>query len=183
MSKVIKGLMIEDIRSKLKGVNDALLMNVIGLDSEKTAKLRTELRKKNIHLHVVKNSLARVATKGTPLEAAFGTNEGSLAIAWGGDDVVSLAKELVKFTETKGFEKLVPRGGAVDGEGLGPEGVKLVSSWPSRGEVLSKIAGQILGPGSQLAAQLIGIGGTVAGQIKQKLEDLEKAEGGAPTAE
>jgi large subunit ribosomal protein L10 len=180
MSKTVKNMQIEDIRSRLKGVNDAMLVNVIGLDSEQTAKLRTELRKKKIHLHVVKTSLARLATKGTPLYEAFEDCEGSLAVAWGGDDVVSLAKELVRFAEMKEFEeKLQARGGSVDGEKLGPEGLKAVSSWPSRGELLSKIAGQILGPGSQLAAQLVGISGTLAGQIKQKLEDLEKAEGGA----
>lgn len=178
MSKVVKEMLIKDIQTKLKGVNDALLVNVVGLNSENTAKLRTDLRKKNIHLSVIKNSLARLATKGTPLESAFGKTEGSLAIVWGGGDIVDLAKEVVRIAETKGFEKFTPQGGSVDGEGLAAAGVKAVSLWPSRVELLSKIAGQILGPGAQLAAQLTGIGGTLAGQIKQKLEDLEKAEGG-----
>jgi large subunit ribosomal protein L10 len=182
MSKAVKEMLIKDIQTKLKGVNDALLVNVVGLNSENTAKLRTDLRKKNIHLSVIKNSLARLATKGTPLESAFGKSEGSLAVIWGGGDIVDLAKEVVRIAETKGFEKFTAEGGSVDGEALGKTGAKTVSSWPSRGEVLSKIAGQILGPGSQLSAQLIGISGTIAGQIKQKLEDLEKAEG-APAAE
>ncbi len=179
MSKLVKNMLIDDIRKKLTGVNDALLVNVIGLNSEATAKLRSDLRKKNIHLAVVKSSLARIATQGTPLAPAFADCEGSLAVVWGGDDIVSLAKEVVRISELKEFDKLESKGAAVDGEGLGADGIKAVSSWPSRGELLSKIAGQILGPGSQLAAQLIGIGGTLAGQIKQKLEDLEKAEGGA----
>lgn len=182
MSKAVKEMLIKDIQTKLKGVNDALLVNVVGLNSENTAKLRTDLRKKNIQLSVIKTSLARLATKGTPLETAFGKTEGPLAVIWGGGDIVDLAKEVVRIAETKGFEKFTAEGGAVDGEALGKGGAKTVSSWPSRAELLSKIAGQILGPGAQLSAQLIGIGGTLAGQIKQKLEDLEKAEG-APAAE
>ncbi|MGC4002647.1 MAG: 50S ribosomal protein L10 [Pirellulales bacterium] len=183
MSKTVKSMMIKDIQKKLHGVNDALLVNVVGLNSENTAKLRTDLRKKGISLAVVKSSLARLATKDTPLAPAFAKTEGSLAVIWGGGDIVDLAKEVVRLTELKGFEKFTSEGGAVDGEGLAKGGAKVVSSWPSRGEVLSKIAGQILGPGSQLASQLVGIGGTLAGQIKQKLEDLEKASGDAPAAE
>ena len=43
-------------------MNDALLVNVVGLDAIRTTKLRKELRAKNIQLEVVKNSLARRAT-------------------------------------------------------------------------------------------------------------------------
>jgi len=184
MSKIVKNLLIDDIRKKLTGVNDVLLVNAIGLNSDQTAKLRVVLRKKKINMHVIKNSLARLATKGTPIASAFTETEGSLAVVWGGDDIVTLAKEIIDLTTKKEFEKLIPRGGSVDGDRLAPEGVKTVSTWPSRPELLSKISGQILGPGAQLAAQLIGIGGTLAGQIKQKLEDLEKAaEGEAAAAE
>ena len=62
--------------------------------------------------------------------------------------------------------------------------MKDVSKWPSREEVLSKIAGQILGPGARLAAILLGPGGTVAGQIKSiaDKEEADKTEEAAPAA-
>jgi large subunit ribosomal protein L10 len=182
MSKLVKNMLIDDIRHKLTGVNDVLLVNVVGLNSEQTAKLRTDFRSKKIHLHVIKNSLARLATKGSSIATAFDDLDGSLAVIWGGEDVVSTAKEVMRFAELKGFEKLAPRGGSVDGDRLGPDGIKQVSLWPSRPELLAKIAGQISGPGAQLAAQLTGIGGTLAAQVKQKLEDLEKAAGDTPAA-
>jgi ribosomal protein L10 len=180
MSKAVKNLLINDLRTKLQGVNDCLLVNVIGLNSEKTAKLRTELRKKNIQLQVIKNSMARRATEGMSIAPAFDGMEGSLAIVWGSEDVVSLAKEVVRLAEAKEFQGLEPRGGAMEGAKIPAQQVKVVSTWPSRTEQLSLLVGQILGPGSTLASQLVGIGGTLAGQIKQKIEDLEKAEGGAP---
>jgi ribosomal protein L10 len=182
MSKAVKNLLINDLRSKLQGVNDCLLVNVIGLNSEKTAKLRTELRKKNIQLQVIKNSMARRAAEGMPIASAFDGMEGSLAVVWGSEDVVSLAKEVIRLAEAKEFQGLEPRGGAIEGAKIPPQQVKVVSTWPSRSEQLSILAGQILGPGATLAAQLIGAGGTLAGQIKQKIEDLEKAEGSAPEA-
>jgi large subunit ribosomal protein L10 len=42
--------------------------------------LRRQLREKNIHLLVVKNGLAKRATEGTPLSAAFDGAEGALAV-------------------------------------------------------------------------------------------------------
>ena len=65
MSKYVKDLITKDLRKRLDGVEDALLVDVIGLENDKNVALRQRLRKKNIHLLVVKNSLARRATEGT----------------------------------------------------------------------------------------------------------------------
>jgi len=189
MSKLVKNLVTEDLRKQLSGVADALLVNVVGLDAIRTTKLRKDLRAKSIKLEVIKNSLARRATEGTPLAAAFQGVEGTLAIVWGSSDIVSLAKEITRLAGLKEYEKLTARGGAMDGAKLSPEEVKQVSSWPSREEQLSLLVGQILSPGAKLASQLTSLGGAVASQIKQRVEDLEKnapAGGGeapAPAAE
>ena len=71
MSKFVKDLITKDLRNRLDGVDDALLVDVIGLENNKNVALRQRLRKKNIHLLVVKNSLARRATEGTRLAPAF----------------------------------------------------------------------------------------------------------------
>ena len=183
MSKLVKNLVTEDLRKQLSGVTDALLVNVVGLDAIRTTKLRKDLRAKNIKLEVIKNSLARRATQGTPLAAAFQGVEGTLAIVWGASDIVSLAKEITRLAGLKEYEKLTARGGAMDGAKLSPEEVKQVSAWPSREEQLSLLVGQILSPGAKLASQLTSLGGAVASQIKQRVEDLEKnAPGGTGDA-
>lgn len=174
MSKFVKNLQIDDVKKKLNGVGDALLVSITGLDAVKNQSLRAKLRAKNMHLMMVKNSLARRATEGTPLAAAFEQAEGSLAIIWGGTDIVALAKEVVALADDKLMAPFEPRGGVVDGQRIGAAEVKDVSKWPTREEVLSKIVGQILGPGAQLAALLLGPGGTVAGQIKS-IADKEEA--------
>ena len=182
MSKLVKDLVTKDLRGQLAGVNDAILVNVVGLDAIRTSKLRRELRAKNIHLEVVKNSLARRAAEGTPLAAAFEGASGTLAIVWGAEDIVSLAKEITKFTELKEFDGFQARGGAMDGTKLSSAEVKQVSKWPSRQEQLSLLLGQILSPGAVLAGQLIGMGGALASQIKQRVEELEKAAPAEPAA-
>jgi ribosomal protein L10 len=175
MSKLVKNLVADDLKKQLSGVADVLLVNVVGLDAIRATKLRKELRAKNIKLEVVKNSMARRATEGTPLAAAFQGVEGTLAIVWGGSDIVSLAKEITRLAGLKEYEKFSARGGAMDGAKLTAAEVKNVSTWPSREEQLSLVVGQILSPGATLASQLTAMGGVVASQIKQRTEDLEKS--------
>ncbi|NIL96810.1 MAG: 50S ribosomal protein L10 [Planctomycetales bacterium] len=171
MSKYLKNLISDDLATRLEGIQDALLVKVIGLDANRTMTLRRTLREKDIHLLVVKNSLAQRATAGTPLHAAFQEVEGPVAIVWGSDDIVSLSKEIVGLSREKLYEGFVPRGGVMDGESLTPEEVEQVSKWPSREEQLSLLVGQMLGPGAQLAAQLLGPGGALASQIAQRAEE------------
>jgi len=174
MSKFVKDLISKHLASELEGVTDALLVNVIGLEANKTVALRKQLREKSIRLKVVKNSLARRATEGTPLGAAFQGVEGSLAVVFGSSDIVSLAKEVVRIAADKQFEGFTARGGVMDGAVLTAEQVGEVSKWPSREEQLSLLVGQILGPGRKLAAALIGPGGAVVSQIKKKSEGDEE---------
>jgi large subunit ribosomal protein L10 len=178
MSKFVKDLITKDLRNRLEGVEDALLVDVIGLENNKNVLLRQRLRQKNIHLLVVKNSLARRATEGTRLAPAFETAEGTMALVWGGEDIIALAKEVVKIAQDKEFEKFVPKGGVMDGQPLAADEVKAVSKWPTRQEQLGILLGQMLSPGATLAAQLTSVGGALASQIKQHAENLEKSGGG-----
>jgi large subunit ribosomal protein L10 len=187
MSKYIKNLLSEDVRQRLQGADAALLVSMIGLDANTSNRLRRELHSKNIQVMVVKNSLAARAVAGTNLAPLFNAVAGSTAICWGSEDVVSLAKEVIRLSKDKKYDKFAPRGGVMEGEQLTAEQVAQVSKWPNRAEQLSILVGQILGPGSRLAAQLLAPGGALASQIKQKGEgeeaESETKEGGEQPAE
>jgi len=182
MSKYIKGLVVDDVARKLRGVNDALICNVIGLDSEKTTQLRKELRSKGITLFVVKSSLARRAAEGTPLASAFQSTEGSMALLWGAEDFISLCKEMVGLYKKPEYEKMKSIGGVMDGDRLTAEKVEEVSKWPNRVGQLSILLGQILLPGSTLLGQLSGPGGEVVSQIAQIGEGKAGKEAGQASA-
>jgi large subunit ribosomal protein L10 len=171
MSKQVKELLTRDFSARLAGVEDALLVNVIGMNANQTVVLRRQLREKNIQLLVVRNALARRATEGTPLASALSDIEGNLAFVWGAEDFVTLAKEISKLNDDKEFAAFQTRGGVMDGERLSPERVKEISKWPSRQEQLSLLVGQVLSPGAQLVGAIVGPGGALASQIKQKAEE------------
>jgi len=182
MSKAIKDMLVDDLKGRLQGVGDVIVVSLGKLDAQKTTQLRQALRKKRISLQLVKNSLARRAMSGTPLAPAFEQAEGMLAIAWGGEDVVDLAKELDRLSGVKDFEGFECRGGALDGSRLEAPDVKRVAKWPTRAEQLSILSGQISSLGATLSGQILSAGGTLAGQIRSRVEDLEKAGGGEVAA-
>lgn len=174
MSKYVKELITKELEEKLGTIDDALLVNVIGLSANQSVLLRRELRDKSIGLMLVKKSLAKRAKEGSPLAKALNDMEGSLAVCWGSEDFISLAKEITRFSDNEDeYAQFSTRGGVMDGEQLSAERVKEISKWPSRTEQLSLLVGQILGPGARLAAAIKGPGGQLASQIRQKSEDDE----------
>jgi large subunit ribosomal protein L10 len=181
MSKYVKNLVADHIRHRLQNVNDALLVNVVGLEANKTYRLRTELRSKNINLLVVRNSLAARAMTGTPLAGMFDGMAGSAAICWGSEDIVSLAKEITRIIRTETYPTLAARGGVMDGEQLTPTQVVEVAKWPSRAEQLSILLGQILSPGANLVSQLTSVGAALASQVAEKAKGADEEEQEQPT--
>ena len=139
---------------------------MVGLKANASYRLRAELRSKNIRVLVVKNSLAARAMSGTPLAGMFEGVAGSAAICWGGEDIVSLAKQITRLIGAGQYANFEARGGIMDGQQISAEQVAAVAKWPSRAEQLSLLVGQILSPGANLASQLMSIGGALASQIR-----------------
>ncbi len=183
MSKYVKQLLADHLRKQWQGVEGALLVNVSGMNPNASMKLRRELREKNIHLQMVKNSLARLAADGTPLAPAFEELNKPTAVVWGGEDLVSLAKEVMRLAKVEAYAPFGPLGGVMEGERLTDDDVIGIAKWPSRKEQLSILVGQILAPGANLSSQLLGPGRKLASQVKKKSEGAEDAptgEAGAP---
>lgn len=167
MSKKVKNFIAEDLKKRLDGVENALLVNVIGLEVNTSNALRRDLASKGIKVMVVKNSLARRATADTPLANLFAGVSGSSAVCWGASDIVSLAKEIVRVAKDKAYAKFEILGGVMDGEAFKAAQVVEISKWPSREEQISILIGQIVGVGSKLSSQLLSQGANLASQIKQ----------------
>lgn len=176
MSKFVKNIITEELKKRLAGVENALLVNIVGMEVNDSNRLRSALAAKDIRVMVVKNSLAARATEGTSLSAAFQGLTGSTAVCYGATDIVALAKELVKVSKDKQFAKLALLGGVLDGEAFAADKVVEISKWPTREEQIAILVGQIVGVGSKLSSQLLSGGANLASQIKQLADKEEGAE-------
>jgi large subunit ribosomal protein L10 len=175
MTKVVKQLIQEDYKKRFRTVESALLIDLRGVNANQTNTLRLDLARKQIHVTVVRNTLARNAFVGTPLEALGPALAGPSAVAWGAESVVDAARELVEWA--KKTENLKLKAAVLDGQLFsGDEGVRRLSRYPTRLEALARAVSLTLSPGSNIAGAVLGPGRLVMGLVKTVRERLEKGE-------
>jgi large subunit ribosomal protein L10 len=180
MSKAVKGMVIDDIARRMGDVSDLLVVDASKLDAFSANKWRLDLRKKNITAVTVRNTLARRALERAGVRGMEKVLIGPSTVLFGGRDVVELSKEIVE--AAKKNDKIQIKGGAVEGSTLDAAGVESLSKSPSREELISMIAGQILAPGANLAAALLGPGSMIASQLKSIYDKEGEGEGAAESA-
>src|ERR1700720_3022716 len=93
MSKQIKQMEMDALKKTFHGVQDLVFLSSSGVNCHTDNQMRLALRKKNIHLQVVKNSLARRVFNdlGLKLDKCW---EGPTTVAWGAGSVAELSREL-----------------------------------------------------------------------------------------
>lgn len=178
MSKTVKSMMMNDLRSTIGDCREVLVVDVSKLDGITSNKWRLALQKKKIYAVGVKNAVARKALGDVGLTGLGPALKGPSTLIYGGEDIVALSREIAEWA-TKLKEKLVICGGAIGETALSVTDVESLSKSPGRAELLGQIAACLLGPGAQLAAAIQGPGGALAGCIKT-IGDKEEAD--APTA-
>jgi large subunit ribosomal protein L10 len=175
MTKVVKQLIQEDYRKRFHGVESALLIDLRGINVNQTNTLRLDLGRKQIRVTVIRNTLARSAFAGTPLEALGRALTGPSALAWGAESVVDVARELVEWARK--VENLRLKAAVLNGQLFeGDEGVRRLSRYPTRTEALARVAGAVRSPAANVAGAVAAPGRLVMGLVKTVREKLEKEE-------
>ncbi len=172
MSKRIKSLITQELETKFKGSDSAVIVDYIGISATAANQVRADLLKKNIKMTVVRNALAAKALDTVGLKGADQLLKGTNAVVYGGDSIVDLVKELVE--QSKKVEKLKIKGSIFEGQLFDVKATEGFAKMPNKKELQSTISGQLKGPGSKIAGQLKGPGSKLAGQIKAMIEKKEK---------
>ena len=172
MSKMVKEMVMQEIERQLDGVSDVLVIDASRLDAVTDNRFRLAMQEKGVHLLTVKNSLARKVL-GEAGESLGKILSGPSTLAWGGEDVVALSKELTKWA--RDLEPLAVKGASIEGKPLDSTGVEKLSKSPGRMELISQIAGLILSPGARVAGAMLGPGRKLAGCVKAVEEKAEEA--------
>ena len=148
-TKAFKNDKVALIKEKIDKAQVAVVSEYTGLSVEEITKLRRELQKEGGDYMVTKNTLAKIAIKGTPYEVLAETLKGPIAIAFGFTDQVAPAKVLSKFIkDTKKGEIIAA---AMDGQLMSAEEAKALENLPSREELYAKMLGCINSPASGIA--------------------------------
>lgn len=175
MSKTVKNMIIEEYRERVGDTQDALVIGLRGISSNDTNTIRAGLAQKSIRVTVVRNKLFGQAFGETGLSPLSELLSGANALAYGGESVVEVAREIVGLI--KKFPDIELKGAVLDGQLFeGQDGVERLSKFPTRDEAIAQDVTLILGPGRKLMASVKGPGSQIAGLIKAIEEKLEKGE-------
>lgn len=143
-TKAFKSEKIDAIKAKVEKAQVAVITEYKGLSVEEITNLRRELQKQGGDYMVTKNTLAKIAVKGTEYEVMDDLLRGPIAIAFGYEDQVSPAKVVSEFIKkTKKGEIL---GAVLEGKLLSAEEANALANMPSKDELYAKMLGSINSP-------------------------------------
>jgi large subunit ribosomal protein L10 len=158
------------MNKEVEGLKAAVLTNYRGLNVEQLNKLRMRFREEKISYHVVKNTLMKLASKGTDLEKLTDYFEGPTAIAISYGDPTLLARILAEFIKSQ--PSLEIKVGLVQGKVILPEEVKSLATMPSREVLMAQVLGGIQMPGGELAGVIQSALQQVLGVIQARADQL-----------
>jgi large subunit ribosomal protein L10 len=141
-----------ELAAAFSKVDTAILVDYKGLNVPQVTELRRQLRASRAQYKVVKNTLARRASKGTRLAALEKYFEGTTAIAYTGEDVVALAKTLTTFMKTA--PTLSIKAAVVQGLSIKPAEVTELASMPGKPELYAKLLFLLQAPMQQFVSVL-----------------------------
>jgi large subunit ribosomal protein L10 len=180
MSKYVKELMMDQLRTDLGDNRSLLILDLKDLDAQGEYQLRRDLRKKSIHLRVLKNTLARRVFADLGMDGLSQFLVGASAAAWGGEGIAELAKEISK--QVKALKKPEIKGGAVDGVVVGPGQVEDITKLPSREVLIGQVLTILLSPAREALGLVTSPASTLIGQLEAFIEK-NQAPGGAESAD
>jgi large subunit ribosomal protein L10 len=157
---------LEALTEQFKNAKAAMLVGFKGMTVPKDQELRNQLREAGVTYEVVKNTLARKAAAGTPLELAADQFKGVTAVALSPQDPVNLSKAIAKFAKANP-EIFSFKAGVVEGKVIALKDVEAIASLPSKEELVSKVMFLINCQAQRLVTVLSAVPRNLAIVIKQ----------------
>jgi large subunit ribosomal protein L10 len=151
---------VEELKERFAGVQSAVLTEYRGLTVRQLSDLRKQLKGAAAEYKVVKNRLARIAIKGSPLDGLGSHLTGPTGVAYTRKDPVPVAKALQNFVRNN--PALTIKVGMIEGKVLEPAALKSLADLPSKDALRAQIVGAVQGPMGKIVTLLTAVQGELA---------------------
>lgn len=146
------------IRSKFDAATTAVLLDFRGVNVESITSLRSEFRKAGVEYRVVKNTLVKLALKGTAFESSAlnAQLKGPTGIAWSFEDPSAAAKVIKTFRAVNDANgKLGVKCGIVDARVMpGAQVESVLATMPGKNELRAMLLATLQAPAANLVRLL-----------------------------
>lgn len=154
------------LTEQLNNSKSAMVVSFNKVTVNKDQEFRHQLREAGANYQVVKNTIARLAVKGTPYEGAAEHFKGVTAIAWTESDPVILSKAVSKFIKANA-DLYTFKAGVVDGRLVDLKQVQEIAALPSKEELISKLLFVINAQAQRIVTVINAVPRNLAVVIKQ----------------
>lgn len=137
MNRDQKNQMVADLSEGVAQARNAFLIDFQGIKVPEVTELRRQIRETNSQYLVVKNTLALIAIKDSPLVEMRDAFRGPTAVAFNDGDPVALAKTLTKFA--KDVPAVTFKGAMLDRKIVPAAEIEVIASLPTREELIAKL--------------------------------------------
>jgi large subunit ribosomal protein L10 len=163
-----KQILTKEYLGRLNASPFFIVVGYTGLKVDQLTKLRKSLNGSGAEVHVVKNSIFRIAAKEAGVADLNGALAGQIAVVTGQKDVSAAAKALKTFGTDN--DKLKIKFGYLNSKRLAESDILTLADLPSIEVLRSKILGVINAPAQKLVTLLNTPASQLARVIKAKSE-------------
>lgn len=135
MNRAQKEAFVTDLNQGIEKAQAFALMSFNKLSVEQMTSFRLSLRKRNVYVRVVKNTLAKRVLENTPFKEVVSHLEGPTLIAFSPDDPVLTAKAIWEWASKEDVSIKVKAGAAL-GQVMSQSQLQALSKLPGKNELL-----------------------------------------------
>jgi large subunit ribosomal protein L10 len=150
MPTVAKAAAIDELTEKLQRARAAVLLQTEGLTVSEMTELRRRMSSSNVELHVVKNTLLRIASERASYKDISKLLSGQTTIAMSYDDEVAPAKTVSDYLrQVKTGKPVKVKAGILERGPISADQVEALSKVPPREQLRAEVVGAVHGPLNQ----------------------------------
>lgn len=152
MDKATKQEVLGEIKEAFSNVASVVIADYRGITVPVVTAMRDDFRKAGCHYRVLKNSLVKIAVKGSKMEPLSELMVGTTAVIWSTEIPQDPAKIALKWAKDE--PKFQIKGGYYEGQLLDVAGVDALAKMPGKNEIRAQMLMTFLAAPQSFVAQL-----------------------------
>ena len=152
MDRTQKAEVLGEIKEAFANVASVVIADYRGITVPVVTAMRDDFRKNGCHYRVIKNSLVKIAVKGSKMEPMAQLMVGTTAVIWSNEIPQTPAQIALKWAKDE--PKFVIKGGYYEGQLLDLAGVNALAKMPGKNEIRASMLMTFLAAPQGFVAQI-----------------------------